>query len=277
MKPSPWLIGLAATVAISGCAGASSDRTEATTTSIPAEISTTTSTIPPTYSPETVLAALPTLDDLPAGWTERSMPEVRTLEPKEGPFFGLCGGRNSDALGQDAGVPYVVESGSFSSGDGIELARFSVAVFPDSTAADAYLASLPGPCPISVNAVAESDVSGSAQAGGEEETFSWEYSESVDRFKPQENGVGQRQGRIQKEFFLAAGECEGQDCSYAVTKVYLVERAGNIVFTTLVGSRTDRQGFVNSDQFTSRAPTIADAESVAETLVPITLQRLQNA
>jgi hypothetical protein len=59
--------------------------------------------------------------------------------------------------------------------------------------------------------------------------------------------------------------------------VYLVERAGNIVFTTLVGSRTDRQGFVNSDQFTSRAPTIADAESVAETLVPITLQRLQNA
>lgn len=119
----------------------------ATTTTVAATTSTTTTTtVAPADLPDPVggvsvddlIAALPRLDDLPAGWDDVGNEPLLELPARSGPGWGFCGGKNSSARALDAGVESsVIFDGLVSPAE--EAVGVAMHAFPDDAAAQSYM------------------------------------------------------------------------------------------------------------------------------------------
>lgn len=121
-------------------------RPASSTTTSPTTTTPTSTTGAPAARPDPIggvtvddlIAALPRLAELPAGWDEFGNEPLLELPARSGPGWGFCGGKNSSARAIDAGVESsVILDGLVSPAE--EAVGVAMHAFPDGAAAQAYM------------------------------------------------------------------------------------------------------------------------------------------
>ncbi|MEM9467591.1 MAG: hypothetical protein AAGA90_19610 [Actinomycetota bacterium] len=228
----------------------------------------------PTNDPE-LLAALPSAPDVPAGWTDLDT-ELIDPEPRSGPGFGYCGGKNSAARALDAGAEGTAGVFDLVTADET-FVGVTVTAFPTATEAERYMTitrdalescdSVEYDVPEFIEGVTEGDLWFDGFVDPFQPERAWDVEESIS-FDPAPGGAGDDVilSWLGTTYTIATDGLKYRDRLQDLTRI---EQHDRFVLTFGTISRCCSLGYDWPDDFTEDdLTTPAELLTIADTLRP---------
>jgi hypothetical protein len=231
------------------------------------------------FTPDQLVAALPTPADLGAEWTDLGNAPTVDPEGKEGVGFGTCGGPNGAARALANSATAIV-LGPNLQGPGQRRGSTSLYAFPDATTAQAFLdlSAETAQCPDGVtwewvqkaNPTADDEFNGFGP-GFEDITENqiWAFTETASAQYGDTEDVMQVSIDRSRELTAAGITFRQTDTTLA-----RYDRYDNLVIVTIVGGTWGQEGYINADALVNFQPSSTDLDEYTAVVAPVVLQRL---
>lgn len=219
-----------------------------------------------------ILEMMPTERYVPEDWTSTGAGgNVLDPWPQAGAPYGMCDGKNTDALGVDTGLIYVVESAFFTLPTGNPVQVRALA-FPSSGAAAMFMDSIPRSCTGGPAEVPEFLVEFEDGEGGV-----WMMTDEIRSYDAPSPDEGFRFGIRWVQRFESADAC-AEPCTVVQTveRIFEMDTFGSVVYVTSVFGAEDVVGVANPDTSSIPPSEPAFVEEAASALVPDLRARVAN-